>query len=778
MMKKTGFFLTIMFLLTGLAAARPVDVAMARRVAETYMQAQGMRNTASLVDVTAETPFTAFYVFAAPEGGFILVSGDDAVIPVLGYSVTSRFETEDIPVHVMEWLKGYEKEIGRVSGSQSSEIDGQWKMLQGGEMPPAPLTTDVLPLLTTSWGQRPYYNRFCPYDSSADTLVPAGCVATATAQVMKYWAYPDTGYGSHTYTSQRTNSGVTYTYPNLTANFGATAYQWSLMPTALTSVSGDAEINAVATLMYHIGVAVEMKYSPTASGSNNYYTRGTVARSAQAALMKFFKYRADMYPIMRADYGDAAFSARLRGELEQQRPILFRGGHTSGSHSFVLDGYDNNNMFHVNWGWRGSYNGYFAMGALNPYGGGDGSNGSGTYNLDNVALLGIQPYTDWSTSGLTTVTATAVGGGSVSGSGTYTFGDTVSLLATANAGCRFSGWSDGSKFNPREIVANGGSYSFMAIFDSIVGDTLHYCPGNHNITSYGYSSGGNNYWGIRLPSTMLGEVDTLKAVQLFVTEAGTYDLTIYTGTSHTIVAATDTVTFTSDNNDQWQTVALSTPVPANDDLWLIFHYYGTGYPQSATYYGGAAGSFITGSNFEDKSSSRNLSAMVKGIFSHRPPRYAVTVNRVCHNCSEEIPADYVTGEGTYHDGDSVSLEGRVQGCDLSFGYWITADGDTLFDNPYSFVIHSDRTFTAVFAMNGGIDNVEGMNIRLYPNPAGDRVVLEGIVGKAEVTVADLVGRVLFKQTVDEGNNILDVSALPAGVYMVRVGAVARKVVKK
>ena len=771
--------MTIMFLLTGLAAARPVDVAMARRVAETYMQAQGMRNTASLVDVTAETPFTAFYVFAAPEGGFILVSGDDAVIPVLGYSVTSRFETEDIPVHVMEWLKGYEKEIGRVAGNQSPEIDGQWKMLLGGEMPPAPLTTDVPPLLTTSWGQRPYYNRLCPYDSSADTLVPAGCVATATAQVMKYWAYPDTGYGSHTYTSQRTNSGVTYTYPNLAANFGATAYQWSMMPNTLTSVSSDAEINAVATLMYHIGVAVEMKYSPTASGANNYYTRGTVSRSAQAALMKFFKYRADMYPIMRADYGDAAFSARLRGELEQQRPILFRGGHTSGSHSFVLDGYDNNNMFHVNWGWRGSYNGYFAMGALNPYGGGDGSNGSGTYNLDNVALLGIQPYTDWSTTTTTVTVNTDLTRGTVTGSGTYAFGDTVSMLARAADGYRFSGWSDGSKFNPREIIANGGSYAFTAIFDSVVGDTLHYCPGSHNITSYGYSSSaGNNYWGIRLPYMVLGNVDTLKAVQLFVVEAGTYDVTIYTGASHTVVAATDTVTFTSDDVNQWKTITLTTPAGVDADIWIIFHYYGIGYPQSATYYGGAAGSFITGSNFEDKSSSRNLSAMVKGIFSHRPPRYAVTVNRVCRNCSEEIPAGCVTGEGSYYEGDSVTLEGRVQGCALNFDYWITADGDTLFDNPYSFVIHSDRTFTAVFAMYGGIDNVDGMDLRLYPNPAGDRVVLEGIVGKAEVTVADLVGRVVLKQAVNEGNNTLDVSALPAGVYMVRVGAVARKVVKK
>ncbi len=606
-----------MLALLGVAAmAKPVDVATARRVADTYMGAMGMRNTAALVDITAQTSFTEFYVFAAEEGGFVLVSGDDCVVPVLGYSTTSRFETKDMPENILGWLQDYEKEIRwwkeRVSGGEVV-VEDEWQMLLAGTMPPAPLPTAVSPMLTTTWNQSPRYNALCPADSNGNLSV-AGCVATATAQVMKYHNHPATGYGSHTYTSDRTINGVNYNFPNLTANFGATTYQWANMPNALTGTSSTAQIDAVSTLIYHVGVAVEMRYSPSASGAQNYNTGGTISRSSQTALMKYFKYRPDMTSIARADYSDAEFSALLRAELDQQRPFLYSGSHTSGAHSFVFDGYDNNGKFHINWGWGGSHDGYFVMGSLNPGAGGIGGNSSGTYNMNNVALIGIRPNTNWSTTGTTTVTATATGNGSVSGGGSYNFGDTVTLLATANSGYRFNGWSDGCKFNPRQIIANGGNYTFTANIVPIGGDTVHFCPGKYNVTSYGFVNGGDNYWGIHLPASALNADSSLKAVQFYMVEAGTYHLTVYKGSSHSTVAARDTVTYTAADEDQWQTITLTTPVQANSDIWIILHFNGTGYPQTGTYYSGASGSFISGSNFSDKSDSRKLSAMVKGIF--------------------------------------------------------------------------------------------------------------------------------------------------------------------
>ena len=996
-MKKI-FLPIICLLLMGNVSAKPVDAITARRVADTYLRDRGMRNTAALVDVTAQTPFTEFYVFAAPEGGFILVSGDDCVTPVLGYSVTNRFETKDIPEHVMAWLQGYEDGIKRVKESTIQSVSQEWNLLEAGEIPEPLLETAVAPMLTTTWDQSPYYNELCPYHDSTAARSVTGCVATATAQVMKYYNHPTTGYGSHTYTSERTKNGIHYVFPDLTANFGATTYQWSNMPNALTGASSATEVNAVATLMYHIGVGVEMDYSPAASGANNYNTRGVIKSSSQTALMYYFKYRADMSPLARADYSDAVYCAMLRAELDQNRPVLYSGSHTSGAHSFVFDGYDDNGRFHVNWGWGGSSNGYFVMGSLNPGTGGIGGNSSGTYNMSNVALIGIQPHTGWNTVGTTTVNVVSNGNGTVSGSGSYAFGDTVTMMATAAAGYRFSGWSDGSKFNPREIIANGGSYTFTATFEAVSGDTLHFCPGNKCLTSYGFgSNGGNNYWGIHLPASVLNPDSSLKAVQFFVVEPGTYDLTVYTGVNHSNIAARDTVTYGSSEEETWQTITLTNPVPATSDIWIVLHNYGTGYPQSATYYSGADGSFISGSGFDDKGASRQLSAMVKGIFCscvtpvdhscdittfpfvedfddglvpcwetynanggnsmwrfcestygynntqcmgikyannsddwlmlppmavagdyslawkarirstsysetyqvlwydgsdttmlfqetlssttyqdrtatftvpvgssgrivfryvsddkyylyldnivinqlaippqyvvtvepnnaewgtvsgggtypegatvtlsatansgyrfvqwqdsvvQNPrtvtvtddtaftavfepiPQYTVTINSIFHDGStDSYVQTLVAGAGTYYDGETVTLEGAVQGCATSLDYWVIETGDTILDNPYTFVIHSDRTVTAVFGDYGGIGDVLAQSIKLYPNPASTTLSVT-VEEPGRASVMDNNGRILWQQQLAAGVNTIDVSLLPAGVYYVKIG---------
>ncbi len=179
-----------MLLATMVAVAKPVNEAAARRVAQTWMHAMGMKNPAALHDVTPQTPFTEFYVFAAADGGFVLVSADDCVIPVLGYSTTSKFETKSIPENVRGWLDDYEKEIRIHKDLQarrgvlgtSSEAQGdvvrQWQMLQHGTMPPMPLLTSVSPLISTTWNQSPLYNNLCPLDNNSGDRSVTGCVAT------------------------------------------------------------------------------------------------------------------------------------------------------------------------------------------------------------------------------------------------------------------------------------------------------------------------------------------------------------------------------------------------------------------------------------------------------------------------------------------------------------------------------------------------------------------------------------------------------------------------
>ncbi|MBR3783796.1 MAG: choice-of-anchor J domain-containing protein [Bacteroidales bacterium] len=640
-MKKISM-ITLLMALMGVAVANPVSRDVARRVAQNWMQAQGMKNVAALQDITQQTPFAEFYVFAAPEGGFVLVSGDDCVQPVLAYSTVNRFEAEGMPQHVRGFLEGYDKEIrwwkthvqpvAQVYASRA-EADGkagvlpeEWQRLVDGAAPQPVLATAVAPLLTTTWDQSPYYNALCPTNGGEAARAVTGCVATATAQVMKYHNHPATGYGSHTYSSSRNVNGTQYTYNNLSANFGATTYQWSQMPNALTSASSTAQVNAVATLMYHIGVANEMAYSPEASGSNNVYG-GSVRASSQHSLMKYFKYRADMAVVRRDDYSHDDYCQRLRAELDQSRPLLYEGSDESGGHSFVLDGYNNSGYFHVNWGWGGYFDDYYAIGGLEPAGGGTGAN-MGSYNLDNDVLIGLRPHTAWSATGNTTVTAT-VQAGSPSGaavmvmgggdnnygtqSSTYAYGDTVMVVASAPNGYRFDSWNDGDRNNPRYLVANGGSYSFTASYAAIPTDTVSYC--NSDAWLSAYSLGSDKHWGVMFPASLLDAGKELSAVMFYAYEAGTYNITVYTGSNRETTAATVSHVVGSDMTRQWQTVALPTAVAATQDVWITFYAPNVTYPAAFTNYSGVDASCLVGSSFDLYGGYWLSSFMVKGVFT-------------------------------------------------------------------------------------------------------------------------------------------------------------------
>lgn len=657
-MKKVLLSLMAMLLMVGSVNANPVDAGKARRVAETWMTAMGMKNVSALQNITAQTPFTEFYVFAAAEGGFILVSADDCVMPVLGYSVSGTFVTKDMPAHVRDFFEGYEQEIrywkqrearrGALRMEHSGNAD-QWAMLAAGEMPPALLTTAVSPLLTTTWGQQPLYNDLCPYDTLGASRTVTGCVATATSQIMKYHNHPSTGYGSHSYHASNDSSD----YGTLSANFGNTTYQWSTMPNALTSTSSAAQVNAVATLMYHVGVADEMDYnigSRGGSGANNYNLYGTLQRSSQSSLQAYFKYRPDMVVFGRSDYSDSEYCAMLRAEIDQQRPILYSGRDYAGGHSFVLHGYDNNGLFYVNWGWRGSDDGYYAIGALNPGEGGDGGNATYTFNDANVVVTGIRPNTNWSSTATTTVAATISGGvgGTLYGTGTYNFGDTIPLYVSADEGYRFAGWSDGDRENPRQMIANGGSYSFTANVAPLQGDTLGYCaPNCRNLTRYGVNYD-DNRWGIRLPASSLPVGHDLTSAMLYVYEPGTYTLEVYTGTTAptTLVASSATVYIDSDNAKQWIPFTLTTPlaVDGTQNLWVTFVCPDADYPATVTYWSGNYDGFCFGNDMQ--SYTNKCSFMINALFSNNTVTAGDTVS-YCGN------SEYSTSIGT---GSSIALE--------------------------------------------------------------------------------------------------------------------------
>ena len=617
-MKKRLLMLFAIMAVAVAAMARPVDQTTASSAAQAFLKTVSGK-TFDLTNITSQTPFHEFYVFTLPDNkGYVLVSGDDCVVPILGYSLNNAFVVENMPAHVKDWLDVYEEQIvfyreryGELDYGGSPEVRSQWTNLENGVAPEPPLPTVVNPLVTTQWDQSPYYNNLCPYDNSSNERTVTGCAATATAQVMRFWSHPATGYGSHSYTHP--------TYGTLSANFGTTTYGWSNMPTSLTGSSSSTQVNAVATLMYHVGVALEMDYGPASTGGSGAVTGSNdlSAAAANNALVSYFKYKPTLHFELKENYTDAQWSAMLQADLDNGHPIIYKGRDPSGGHAFVCDGYNNQGQFHFNWGWGGSYDGFYTMGDLHPGTGGTGGNSTYTFNLDNGAILGIEPIANWNTSATTTISATTANTsyGSVSGSGTYNFGDTITIRASANTGCRFYQWSDGSVQNPRQMLATGGSLTLTANIGPLQGDTLGYCF-NGKQASLGNGSG-NCYWGIKMPGSVVTSGHVLTAVEYYLVESGTYDLTIYTGTTSPTTAVY-TQSYTLTNEGAWNTMTLSTPVtiPSSQNFWITLHDNGVAYPCSYSGSSGNADGVLWGSSFSSiMNSGWDIAFMIRGIFT-------------------------------------------------------------------------------------------------------------------------------------------------------------------
>lgn len=377
-MKKCIYILMLFIGLSNLWAA-PVNSNTAMRVAENFWK--GITSETSKAEWIQDASFSHLFIFHFNDDeGFVIVSADDSAFPILGYG-TDNVAGEMGP-ETRFWLSQYENEIAAIAAGVirndnpilAEYIARQWNSLlscdwvepKNGNMVPA--------MLRTRWNQSPYYNYFCPSGT------PVGCVATAMAQIMKYWNHPVKGTGSHSYYTS---------YGMLSANFDSTYYDWDNMPYRITSTSSMTEVNAVGILSYHAGVAVEMNYNPSGSGAQvlSYYS----SPSSRSAFVNYFGYKESQYGVYKRDYSDANWVQLLKDEINAGRPILYAGYDNSAGHAFVFDGYNSNGQFHVNWGWGGAYNGFFSIGALNPGGGGVGTNTSNTFNSSNLALIGIEP---------------------------------------------------------------------------------------------------------------------------------------------------------------------------------------------------------------------------------------------------------------------------------------------------------------------------------------------------------------------------------------------------
>ena len=308
-----------------------------------------------------------FYIINNSEGGFVIISGNNNVPPVLGYSMNEKIESDKMPPALLEWLQWREKEItyaGENNVVQSSAISQEWDNLLNEKNTNVTIAAQITPLIKTKWNQGTYYNALCPPQN------PTGCVATAMAQILKYWEFPVSGTGSHSYTPK-----VHPEYGILSANFGTTTYLWAHMPNAVTSANND-----VATLMYHCGVSVDMNYDKDGSSA------GTA--TMLSSLKTYFNYKNTIAVQAKSTLTDQAWVSLISTELNNNRPVILTGVNSisGGGHMYICDGYNSSNYFHINWGWGGSYDGYFLFTALTP--------GSSNYSNSQSVISGIEPNTN------------------------------------------------------------------------------------------------------------------------------------------------------------------------------------------------------------------------------------------------------------------------------------------------------------------------------------------------------------------------------------------------
>lgn len=368
-MKKTRFGLLVLSLsLLAGANARTLTPAEAlqRSGGDVRLRGvvSGLKQSHLVYTEITETGSPAVYVFDKSGGnGCVFLSADDIAYPVLGYTDGS-FNPQDMSPALKWWLGEYARQIqyaqdNGIKSDVKSAIYDSW----------APIT----PMIKSKWGQDAPYNNDCP--SVNNRKCPTGCVATAMAQVMNYFKYPEVGTGRLSVMTNGVTSSMTLdNYP----------FDWdNMLDTYLSGQYNDVQAQAVATLMKACGYSVQMNYSVGGSGTQSAYI--------SEALRKNFNYDAGVSYECRISYSASEWESKVYESLKSGSPVIYNGQDPNqGGHSFVCDGYDKDGYFHINWGWGGTSDGYYSLNALNPEALGTGGGSGGGFNFTQDAIFNIK----------------------------------------------------------------------------------------------------------------------------------------------------------------------------------------------------------------------------------------------------------------------------------------------------------------------------------------------------------------------------------------------------
>lgn len=344
------------------AYAEKISQQDARNIAEDFFRKNGKKAVLILENGTPATKSTivepAYYVYnnINGSGGFVIVSGDDSSRQILAYSLSGHFDSTDMPDNVAFWMKSMEESIREAKKIQHSATTGSssWyeKVLQ-----------------TATWDQGEPYNNMCPIVNGSKSVT--GCVATATAIVMRYHKWPETGVGYlPDYINSSDNNNI---QPGHALGH---SYDWDHMPLNLTLNSSEQEIKAVSQLMFDIGVMLEMHYSPIGSGTG--FDKSKLIRHMKYDPFMAFLWRGE--PEERS-FSDSEWFSIIQQEIDANRPIIYGGYSGGGGHEFVVDGYNSEGYIHINWGWGPSSIGFYALDNM-------------SYNHEQSMIVGIKPYKD------------------------------------------------------------------------------------------------------------------------------------------------------------------------------------------------------------------------------------------------------------------------------------------------------------------------------------------------------------------------------------------------
>lgn len=752
-MKKSLFLMMTLVLFVSHLIASPVDVEQARHMGMKYVQSHSAKQATELNLVYTEMTEAgnpAVYVFNF-DNGFVLVSADDVARPILAFSDEQSVDPNLMPDGFAYYLRFYARQIAYAQENNfepEAEVASEWIHVakDGFENDNRSTRGDIAPLLTTLWNQDYPYNAYCPTGHGGPQgHAYAGCVATAMSMVMKYWNWPIQGNGEHSYTPDG--------YPTQTVNFGATTYDWANMPNSCNN----SNYQAVATLMYHCGVSVDMMYGGGSSGA--------YSQDVPPAIANYFRYTDQAIRKDRDLYSKFDWEEMLIASLEEGFPLYYSGSDDSGGHAFACCGYrESDRKFYFNWGWSGSLNNYYAIDALNT-----GWNGS--FNQGQAAIFDYIP--DYIYNGLIPavedLSVTAMNAHSKTGVVSWTNPSTslggdalenidqVVLLRNGQQVFTQNNVVPGEVMHFEDNVADFDCYTYRLYFLS------NNTKGRSAEVKYQY--GPTCTWKVVGQTTNFqgwngGKIQVKNA---FGTVMEEITMTSSTPISQQLRMPEGNVTFS------W--VAPTTAVQSltinikNSSNSSVYTFTGNSNQIPATLYSGDndCGGCLPPTNFsgEYQWTGDGFGTMLMWEYEGEPQSFKVY--------RSENGSDYeeiATVDKTLHEYFDIVDAG-------DYYYQVTAYRSYCESTPAWTNDDTDYIHVEVTAVSE--NGEEGFNV--YPNPANALMSVEA-EGLQQVTICNVMGQVVMTQRCSENGVVVNTSDLASGVYTISIKAAQGTITKR